>query len=212
MSGCGGSATPSNLTTAPSGAVFNTYYQSSHSTTSNPAGTAPAYTLSTMFTPHGGMTTFNNQIANSADEIVSLSYVDPSINPYGGGSATVYYTVSPFVPLGWVGSNGIPYGVVTSYSPLPATLTVGQTGSLVTLKIYHDATMAVLDGTQTSSYSVQSYLSTTLLLCIEGSITPVANPSVYALFGYCYLIDSSGAMILYSMGAVTAGIGVVPFP
>jgi hypothetical protein len=136
----------------------------------------------------------------------------------GGGtsttsSQTVYYTLNPFDPIGAINSTGSPYAVTTSFTALPATLTVGQSGPFSTITAYQNNAQGVVEATQANTYSVIADTPTTLQLCTTGVVTPVANNPDKITANTetdCYRVDASGNMSLYSI-TVTAASGSVTF-
>ena len=123
-----------------------------------------------------------------------------------------YYLLDPVVPLGkssYYGST--PWGIVTSSFPLPAMVTVGNTGDFYILTYYHDLTMSTVDAFETSTYSIAANNSTTLLFCLNSTISDVtAQGSLDGLANGtesdCYTIDAAGTVELASIAMTINGV------
>ena len=85
--------------------------------------------------------------------------------------ATLYYVTNPFQPLGLAGSvNTVPYtALVTSFTPFPATLTVGSSGPILSAT-YSDPSGNVL-GQLSETYTVTADSPTALFVNIEATGT-----------------------------------------
>ncbi len=82
----------------------------------------------------GGTTTFDGQVA---DETSSVFTVSMNATVIDSESMTEYALMNPYSPLGLVEyfdslPGRLSTGSITSYDPLPSTLTVGESGSLST--------------------------------------------------------------------------------
>jgi hypothetical protein len=211
LTGCGGSgggdgrATPAgtaNLTSVPGETALVHYLQTSHQNTFNASNGGNAYSLLSTSVPIAGTTTFNG----SAPAYIRVATV--AISSDGTLVANNiwidYFLLNPYVPLGEVSSTGSPYGVVTSSSPVPATLAVGDSGAVYALTFFHDATMRVIDANTTVAYSVKANDSATLLLCLNSVVADVtgqgtADGLADGSASDCYTVDSAGNATLVSI-------------
>jgi hypothetical protein len=157
------------------------------------------YSLTVSNNPGGSMT-FNGQVADTS--ALALSVTENGVLA-STEDTTAYYLTDPYSPLGLSGStNGVAWiAVVTSYTPLPATLTVGSSGSLFSAN-YEDSMGNVLGGL-TETYTVAADTPTDLLLNIDasGSVngTSVAQTLTYS-------ITSSGAVSLVQAQITVNGV------
>ncbi|HBZ71152.1 MAG TPA: hypothetical protein DEP35_16035 [Deltaproteobacteria bacterium] len=183
------------------------YLQSSHQYMLNEQGSG-MYSLQFSSVPNPGTTTFDGM--GPAYSIVETVTVDANGMAIGSGTTTFYFLLNPYVPLGEVSSLATPYGVVTSTNPFPATLNVGDSGTLDTATLFHDATMTVVDATLTVSYMVTANDSSTLLLCLnattsavtaQGTTDGLANGSE----SNCYTVDAAGNVTLESISLTVSG-------
>jgi hypothetical protein len=134
MAGCGGSGDsgpppPPPVTTFPVAAAINSYYQANHSFTLTASVGANTYTLSLTITP-GQAAMFENQMTSTAMLSATISLVGGSSQ---SATATAYFAISPFTEVGSLvntGTNAGQYSVYSNKQALPATATVGQSGSL----------------------------------------------------------------------------------
>ncbi len=214
LSGCGGGgggAAPSNLTSAPGEAAFSSYLQTNHQGTLTATINGHTLTLQYSLIPNSGTTTFDgNAPAYSATRTITLSEAGTQI---ANAMATDYFLLNPFVPLGSVSSTGSPYSVVTSSNPIPATLTVGDTGVLENDTEFHDSTKTVLDANSTATYTAQSHDSTTLLWCVQTVISDVtaqgtADGLADGTETDCYTVSSNGTANLFSIMLSVSGTTV----
>jgi hypothetical protein len=157
------------------------------------------YTLTVSNTPGGSMT-FNGQVADTS--ALALSVSENGVVALTDDT-TAYYLTDPYSPLGLSGTtNGVAWtAIVTSYTPLPATLTVGSSGSLIAAN-YQDSMGNVIGGL-TESYTVAADTPTDLLLSIDasGSVngTSVAQTLTYS-------ITSNGALSLVQAQITVNGV------
>jgi hypothetical protein len=157
------------------------------------------YTLTVSNTP-GGSVTFGGQIAETSVLALSLSENGVAASP---DDVTAYYLTDPYSPLGLSGTtNGVAWtAVVTSYTPFPATLTVGSSGTVFSAN-YQDSMGNVLGGL-TETYTVTSDTSSDLLLNVadSGSLngTSVAQTLTYS-------ISSTGALSLAQVQITVNGV------
>jgi len=169
--GGGGAAPPANLSSAPGEAAINAYVQASHQGTLNATSGGNTFSAQYSFAPNPGTTTFNGVTANSSVRTVTL-YQNGVL--LANSVTTGYFKLNPYVPLGDTTTTGSPYGVVTAFSTLPATLTVGNSGALDSEVYYHDSTMAVVDADETDTYSVNANNSMTLFFWVHPEFSGVS--------------------------------------
>ena len=125
--------------------------------------------------------------------------------------STGYYLLNPYVPLGTTDSTGTPYELVTSSTPLPATLNVGNSGPIDDTTIYHDSTMATVDADSVGTYSVEPNNSTTLLMYpnfVTSNVTAQGTADGLAdnTETDCYSVDASGNRALFSISITVNGV------
>jgi hypothetical protein len=157
------------------------------------------YSVTASNTPGGSMT-FNGQIADSSVLALSVSENGTAVST---DDTTAYYLTDPYSPLGFSGTtNGVAWtAIVTSYTPFPATLTVGSSGSLMSAN-YEDSMGNVIGGL-TETYTVTADTPTDLLLNIDASGS-VNGTSVSETLTYS--ITSSGALSLAQAQITVNGI------
>ncbi len=208
LTSCGGGGggntppPPANLNSAPGEAALINYVMTEHQKSLYASNGGTTYNLEVDSVPNGGTTTFNGA-APAASRVETVT-----LNENGGRVAnsisTAYFLLNPYVPLGEVSSTGSPYGVVTSSSPVPTTLTVGNSGAFYTQIFYHDSMMSVIDANVTVTYSVRANNSTTLLWCLDSTVSDVtaqgaadglADGTEYD----CYIVDAEGNATLVSV-------------
>jgi hypothetical protein len=208
--GGGGTPPPANLSSAPGEAALAAYLQTSHQTTLTASDTSGnSYTLQISSQPNSGTTTFNG--AAPAYSTVDTLTLSKNGVVAASNISTGYYLLNPYVPLGTTDSTGTPYQLVTSSTPLPATLNVGNSGPVDNLNIYHDSTMASLDAESAGTYSVEPNNSTTLLMCLNFVISNVtaqgtADGLADTTETDCYSVDASGKGALFSIAISVNGV------
>jgi hypothetical protein len=213
-----GSGSP-DLASAPGEAALAAYQQTTHSyTLSASDSSGNSYTLQVDSHPNAGTITF----AGDAPAYSTVAALDLKLNGTLGGSvastvSTSYYLLNPYVPLGKAVNSGSPYGLVTTSTPLPTTFDVGHSGSIYSLTYYHDSTRAVLDGTETASYSVSARDSATLRMCLSFVLSDVTlvGGSDGLVPGQeetdCYSVDASGHADLISVAIMMSGGEILTF-
>ena len=198
-----------NLSSAPGEAALVGFVQSSHQYTLTATNSGNTYTAQVSNAPNSGTTTFNGSApAYSTVQTVTISQNGAVI---GNKITTEYYLLNPYVGLGNVTSTGSPYSVVMSFSALPATVTVGGSGAFDTVTYYHDSTKAVLDADETITYTVMANNSTTLLVCLDSTISNVtaqgmADGMANSTESDCYTVDASGTAALHSITVTVGGV------
>ncbi len=206
----GASGTPP-LSSAPGEAAFVNYLQGAHHyTLSATDSSGNQYAIQFTSQPNAATSTFNGKApAYSTMDTLSLEENGVLI---ANSISTSYYFLNPYVPLGKTFSIGTPYGLVTSSTPIPATLNVGNTGPVYSLTYYHDSTMTAIDANETVTYSVDANNATTLLMCLNfvlSDVTLVGGADGLvpgAEETDCYSVDASGSATLVSI-AITVSTG-----
>jgi len=135
----------------------------------------------------GGTGMFNGQSANTS--LIALT-VSENGAVIATEDSTAYYLATPYTPLGSSGTtNGVAWvAVITSYTPLPSTLTVGASGPLSSAN-YQDG-MGNVIGSLTETYTVTADSPDALLLNIDaaGTINGVQETETLT-----YAIPSDGS-------------------
>jgi hypothetical protein len=90
---------------------------------------------------------------------------------------------------------------------------MGSSGAFDNLTYYHDSLMATVDADETTTYSVMTNNSTTLLLCLNSSITGVtaqgsADGLVSGTESDCCTVDAAGNATLATITITINGITV----
>ena len=192
MAGCGGSG-------GSSGAASQQKLQSASAPSqpmASPSTTLTAtdmsgnsYTATYSSTP-GGMAMFNGQNANTLAIALTVSKNGAVI---ATENSTAYYLMNPYSPLGLSGTaNGVAWtATITSYTPLPSTLTVGASGPLDSAT-YTDG-MGNNIGSLTETYTVTADSPSAVFLNIDaaGSINGVQESEMLT-----YSVASDGTLAL----------------
>jgi len=206
-----GSGTPpsGNLSSAPGESALANYLQGAHQYTLNAVdGSGNDFTIQLASQPNAGTTLFNGEApAYGTQDTLALSENGTLV---ANSITTGYYLLNPYMPLGTVYATGTPYGLVTSSTPFPATLNVGDTGPVDNLTYYHDSTEAIIDGYETGTYSVVANNSTTLLMCLNFALTGVtaqgtADGLADSTETDCYSVDTAGNAALVSIALLVNG-------
>ena len=200
---------PVNLSSAPGETALMAYLQASHNYTLKANSGGNSYTLQVSHVANAGTTKFNGS-APAYSSVDTLTLDENAVRLAISASAD-YFLLHPYVPLGRVSSTGSPYGVVTSSTPLPTTLEVGSSGDVDSLTYYHDSAMSALDAHEEDTYSVRANNTTTLLLCLDSTMTNVtaqgtADDLVDDTQSDCYSIDAAGNAALVSITLTVNGV------
>jgi hypothetical protein len=141
-------------------------------------------------------TTFNGQPALSSTATLNGTLIVSGTSiPLAG--TTQSFATSSYVPLGAEGA-GL-YCVATSSTPLPASASVGTTGTYVAFKCYSDSTMATPTGTQTISYAITAGTTSSNLTATLITVELDTNNKQVGSEQDAYLIDTSGSVTLQSV-------------
>jgi hypothetical protein len=159
------------------------------------------YTAMVSNTPGGSMT-FNGQIADTS--MLALTVAENGTVLYTD-DVTAYYLTGPYAPLGLSGSsNGVAWtAVVTSYTPLPATLTVGSSGTVLEAN-YEDSSGDVIGGLS-ETYTVTADTPSDLLLNINASGSLNGTSVTETL---TYSITAGGALSLAQAQITVNGVSL----
>ena len=199
---------PSQLSSAPGEQALVSYLKASHQYALNAKNGPDTYTIQYSNLPNAGTTTFEgNAPAYSSTDTIALSKNGVLV---ATNVATSYYLLNPYVPLGQVSSTGTPYAVVTSSFPVPTTLIIGNAGPVDNLTYYHDSSKLVMDATATATYAVIANDSTTLLFCLDTTISGVTTQGTADGLADgsetdCYTVDASGDATLVSITLAAGG-------
>lgn len=206
----GGGTTP--LSSAPGETALVNYLQGAHQYTLNATDSSGnSYIIQFSSQPNAATTTFNGEAP--AYSTVDRLTLEKNGAPIANSISTTYYLLNPYVPLGKTFGTGTPYGLVTSFTPFPTTLNVGNTGPLDNLTYYHDSTLTFIDANETDTYSVEDSNSTTLLMCLNFVVSDVTVVGTADDFDGlapdlaetdCYSVDATGTAALVSI-ALTVG-------
>lgn len=209
--GGGGGGMSGNLSSAPGDAAVAAFLQANHHLMLHATDSANnSYTLQIDQVANAGTTTFNGVgPAYSNTATVALTKGATQI---GGSVDTSYYLLNPVMPLGKVNSSGSPYAIVTSATPIPMTLMVGGSGSFDNVTYYHDSSMgAVVDASESSTYTVTSRDYTTLLFCIQAVISGTTAQGMLDGMANgtetdCYSVTAAGMATVVSVSITAGGV------
>lgn len=211
-SGGGGGGGMMNLSSAPGEAALAAYVQANHSATLHATDSSGnSWTLQYSSTANAGSFTFNGT-SNAHTTVDTITLLKNGAQ-FGSNTSNSYFLLNPYVPLGKVSMSGTPYAVVTSSFPLPATVTVGNSGAFDNLTYYHDSTKAVVDADETATYSVAANNATTLLMCFNSVIANVTQQGMTDGMAAgtetdCYTVDASGNATIFSITVTAAGVTI----
>lgn len=140
--------------------------------------------------PASTATTFEGVPALSATATLTLSYT----NCTPASTAVTYtgYFDTNYNPLG-MNSVGVNYGVYTTPLVIPASVTVGGTGTLATQALYTNSTKAISNGSINQSYVVEADTSTTAIVNLIAKIYN-ASGILTATEQDRYRVTSTGAL------------------
>ena len=171
ITGCGGGGGSSNSPTPQqnlqSAAAPSQPMATPSTTLTAMDGSGNTWTVTYSSTP-GGMAMFSGQNANTL--MIALTISENGVVAATEDS-TAYYLTSPYSPLGVSGTtSGTAWtAVITGYTPLPSTLTVGASGQLDSATYYDGMSNAI--GSLTETYTVTSDSPTDLFLNINAAGT-----------------------------------------
>ena len=153
----------------------------------------------------GGMAMFNGQNATTSSIALTVSENGAVV---ATEDSTAYYLTNPYSPLGLSGTTGgVAWtAVINSYTPLPSTLTVGGSGSLLSAT-YYDGTMTTI-GSLTETYTVTANSPAALFLNIKGAGTINGVQETETL---TYSIASDGTLQALVQAQVTVNGTTITF-
>jgi hypothetical protein len=184
------------------------FLQSSQQYTLTATDSGNTFTAQLSNAPNSGTTTFNGS-APAYSTVQTVTFEENGVVA-ANSITTVYYLLNPYMDLGNVSSTGSPYAVVMSFSPLPGTVSVGDSGAFETVSYYHDSTQTALDADQTVTYTVSANDSTTLLVCLDSTISNVtaqgmADGMANGTESDCYTVNAAGIAALHSITVTVNG-------
>jgi len=145
----------------------------------------------------GGMAMFNGQNATTSAIALTVSENGAVV---ASEDSTAYYLVNPYSPLGLSGTtSGTAWtAIISGYTPLPSTLTVGASGSLESATYYNGMGTAI--GSLTETYTVTANSPTTLFLNVDavGTINGVQETETLT-----YSVTSDGTGIALVKAQIT---------
>jgi len=164
-----------------------------------PKATADTYTLHFSTAPNPGLTVFREQ--TQAHSAVQTAQVTKNGAPLATLTTTAYFLADPFVPLGRVAANGVPYAAIINQYELPTAAAVGTSGPFFNMTWYHDTDMSAVDGFMTGSYSVTTGEGGLARVCLKvdtARVTPqgVTDGVVEGTQVHCFRIAGNGKATL----------------
>ena len=157
------------------------------------------YSVTVSNTP-GGMMMFNGQMADTSVLTLTLTKNGTVVST---DNTTAYYLTNPYSPLGLSGTtNGVAWtAIITSFTPFPATLAVGSSGTLLAAT-YRDS-MGNAIGSLTETYTVTADSPTAVFVNINGSGTLNGTPATDTLI---YSVTSTGTIALVQLQITVNGV------
>jgi len=120
---------------------------------------------------------FGGQPAASSSTIsIAISENGMTVTPE---TTTIFYLPNPYTPLGIQGTlSGTPYQVTfSSITPLPATLTVGESGQLASGSYRLELSGTnIRTGTFTETYAVTADTASTVKLTLTSMLNNISGP------------------------------------
>lgn len=157
--------------------------------------------------PIGAQTVFNGQSA-----LLSSSSYSGSVTVDGQTLALnetqQAYLSTSFAPLGYVTSTA--YCVAPVPGVVPATVVLGDSGTVVTYDCYSDATLSTPTGSESLSYTVDPGVSSsTVTVALHTSMTDASGQQI-AVEEDDYLLDTAGVLALQraSLGGTFSGVAM----
>jgi hypothetical protein len=156
------------------------------------------YTIQYSVTPNQGTVSFNGQMASSSTlNLQVLNGMALVLND----TTTEYYVENPYMPLGISGTTETGTGftfTITTESPLPSTLMVGDSGTLFSGN-YTGADGSAI-GMLTETYSVTADTASTLTLTIEDDGTINGNE---VIISPAFTVNDMGKIVALQQVTVT---------
>jgi hypothetical protein len=119
-------------------------------------------------------------------------------------AVTHYFLAHPYMPLGKVGAEGRPFGLVTVSFGVPTTLKAGDSGPVDNLTYFHDSGNRVAEAAEATSYTVAARDARSLRLCMTSVVTGVTSQGTADGLKAgsqtdCYAVTPTGASELESV-------------
>jgi hypothetical protein len=164
------------------------------------------YTAVYSETPDNGTSMFNGHQATRSTITITVS---ANGAPVATQTSTAYFLENPFSPLGLMETvNGTTYDLIfTTVNPLPSTLSVGDSGTLLTGTFYVAGNPATV-GMLTESWSVAANDSSTVLFIVASTGT-LNGTSVSDTVTYS--VDAQGNIAIVSVTVTLPGGGTITF-
>lgn len=206
---CGGPPTPAPVGSTspfPIDAAASAWKQGSHSVSITATDSSNnTYTLNYSTTP-GGASTFQGGAASTATTSSLLKKNGVLIS---SSSGTDYFQLSPFKPLGHVDATTNYATVVTSWTQLPATATVGQSGAFSTDTEYTSVgaigTKGSVVDTATTTWSLEADTASTAWFCLNQTVVYTASTPTLTE-SECYKLDTSGNVLAVKITQSQGGV------
>ena len=202
--GGGGPAAPSGPVASaqsfPLQSAYKALIASGSTRTATISGTCSG-TATFTTTPATGGATFENtpgRLSATSTQTTNLTNCTPASNTQ---NLTEYYDTN-YVPLGFNISGG-DYGVFLTPPLFPASVTVGNTGTIGTDNIYTNSTTLVPAGTQVISYVIEADTASTAIVSLILRSFNTANV-LTATQNSRYRIAVTGPLIYVSFDALIA--------
>ena len=215
LTACGGGGgsggiTPVPLASAPGDAAIGGYYTTAHNGTLSATTSAGSFTFQYTLAPTSGTTTFEGNVVSGSTQTATLT---SNTGTQTTAVGTEYFTTAPFHLYGSVSGTSQVYTVYGTPTPLPTTVSVGQSGQLGSGIHYRDSTKAVVDGIVTNSWTAQADSATTLLLCltsVDSGTTPAGTADGVgdSTEVDCFHVDAAGTATLASITITANGTSV----
>jgi hypothetical protein len=165
------------------------------------------YTAMYSETPNSGTATFDGHQASSSTISITVS---ANGAPLAAETSIAYFLQNPFSPLGLMETiNGVSYDLIfTTQNPLPAMLSVGDSGTLLTGTFYVAGNPATV-GTLTETWSVAANDADTVLFTVASTGT-LNGASVSDTVTYS--VDAEGTIAIVSVTVtLPGGAGTLTF-
>ena len=151
----------------------------------------------TISTSAPGAATFEGASALSTTQTLSISFTN--CTPASQSITALVYYDTNYNPIG-SSAVGTDYAVFQAPlpSPLPTSVSVGNTGVFGTVTVYTDSTKTTSTGTRILSWAIESGTTTTAIVNLIGKIYNTSS-QLLATQQTRYSIDASGTLTLISI-------------
>ena len=199
MPGPMGPMNPMGPMSVPGEAALGAFLQTRHETLLHGVDGAAAMVVNSPSARHG--TFYGVGPAYAATRTLSVRGADQQVTTR---ATTRYFLANPYMPLGKVGADGRPFGVVTVSFGFPTTLTAGDSGPLDHLTYFHDALRQVAEGSEMTTYTVEARGAASLRVCLRSTVSEVTPQGLSdglapGTESECYAVNASGAAALESV-------------